>query len=123
MCFCQVKSPEFVCGHSNFRCKRVIIVLSNTYVNVHPDDNEGLNRKWEMIFSQAWAPIAQKMHKLVPVVIEPEVVVPREYQVVFVIIMTFPLTFHHQYKKFVMHANSCRDVSDNNYPISLELNT
>ena len=97
--------------------------MSNTYVNVHPDDNEGLNRKWEMIFSQAWAPIAQKMHKLVPVVIEPEVVVPREYQVVFVIIMTFPLTFHHQYKKFVMHANSCRDVSDNNYPISLELNT
>ena len=97
--------------------------MSNTYVNVHPDDNEGLNRKWEMIFSQAWAPIAQKMHKLVPVVIEPEVVVPREYQVVFVIMMTLLLTFHHHYENFVMNAYSCREANDNTYTVSLELNT
>ena len=68
-----------------------------------------------MIFSQAWAPIAQKMHKLVPVVIEPEVVVPREYQVVFVIIMTLLLTFHHHDENFVMNAYSCREASDNAY--------
>lgn len=63
-------------GNTNlfsFRCKRVILVLSQNYM-----ESEELQAilKWQIQFAQALAPAADRMHKIVPLVIDSGITVP-----------------------------------------------
>ncbi|XP_067946699.1 myeloid differentiation primary response protein MyD88-like [Watersipora subatra] len=57
------------------RCKRVIIILSASYLG-----NDDLNNelKWELQVAQALAPGSKNMHKLVPIVIDPTIRIPED---------------------------------------------
>lgn len=55
----------------NYRCKRIIIVLSKDYVNSEDD-----LLKWHMYFAHALEPAAQRMNKMIPIRVDRDVKVP-----------------------------------------------
>lgn len=55
------------------RCKRVIIVVSQHYVE---SKEQRAIRRWQLQFASALAPVSETTHKLVPVKIETNVRMP-----------------------------------------------